>query len=316
MGGNIGTPLFAEIDKMRPEDLVVLELSSFQLMTLKKSPNIAVVTNVSPNHLDVHKSYEEYIDAKKNIFRTQSENGVVVLNYDNEITNLFAEDAKGEVRFFSTKTKLENGVILEENEIKIVTDGKKESVININDISLLGMHNIENACTAISAVRDLVSLDSIKKVLSSFRGVSHRMEFVRELDGAKWYNDSIGSSPTRTIAGLASFKEKVILIAGGYDKHLDYTSMGEFVVNHVKTLILMGQTKTKIKEATLKALEARGIKDLKIVECESLMETINVAREEAKPGDIIFFSPASASFDMFRNFEERGNKFKELVNGL
>ncbi len=316
LGGNIGTPLFAEIDKMRPEDLVVLELSSFQLMTLKKSPNIAVVTNVSPNHLDVHKSYEEYIDAKKNIFRTQSENGVVVLNYDNEITNLFAEDARGEVRFFSTKAKLENGVILEENEIKIVTDGRKESVININDISLLGMHNIENACTAISAVRDLVSLDSIKKVLSSFRGVSHRMEFVRELDGAKWYNDSIGSSPTRTIAGLASFKEKVILIAGGYDKHLDYTSMGEFVVNHVKTLILMGQTKTKIKEATLKALEARGIKDLKIVECESLTETINVAREEAKPGDIIFFSPASASFDMFRNFEERGNKFKELVNGL
>lgn len=317
LGGNIGTPLFAQIDNMKPEDIVVLELSSFQLMTLDKSPDIAVVTNVSPNHLDVHKSYEEYIDAKKNIFRTQDENGIVVLNYDNEITNAFADEAKGEVRFFSTKARLENGVILEEDDIKIVKDGKKETIININEISLLGMHNIENACTAISAVKDLVSIESIKNILSSFRGVSHRMEFVREINGAKWYNDSIGSSPTRTIAGLASFNEKVILIAGGYDKHLDYTSMGDFVVDHVKILILMGQTKQKIKDATLNALEARGIdKKLEIYECNSLEEVIGTAYEKAKTGDIIFFSPASASFDMFRNFEERGNKFKELVNRL
>lgn len=316
LGGNIGTPLFARIDEMTPEDIVVLELSSFQLMTLKKSPGIAVVTNVSPNHLDVHKSYEEYIDAKKNIFKSQDENGIVVLNYDNEITNSFSEDVNGEVRFFSTKSKLENGVILEDSDIKMVTDGNKETVININDISLLGMHNIENACTAISAVRDLVSIESIRKVLSSFRGVSHRMEFVRELDGAKWYNDSIGSSPTRTIAGLASFKDKVILIAGGYDKHLDYTDMGRYVVDHVKKLILMGQTKDKIKEATLKELEKRDGVKLPIFECSSLEEVIATAKREAVEGDIIFFSPASASFDMFRNFEERGNKFKEIVNGL
>ena len=285
-------------------------------MTLKKSPSIAVVTNVSPNHLDVHKSYEEYIDAKKNIFMTQDEKGIVVLNYDNEITNSFSDDVKGEVRFFSTKSKLENGVILEDSDIKIVTDGNKEVVINVNDISLLGMHNIENACTAISAVKDLVSLESIRKVLSSFRGVSHRMEFVRELDGAKWYNDSIGSSPTRTIAGLASFKDKVILIAGGYDKHLDYTDMGRYVVDHVKKLILMGQTKEKIKEATLKELEKREGVELPMFECSSLEEVITVAKREAVEGDIIFFSPASASFDMFKNFEERGNKFKEIVNGL
>ncbi len=316
LGGNIGMPLFAKIDEMAPEDIVVLELSSFQLMTLRRSPDIAVVTNVSPNHLDVHKSYEEYIDAKKNIFNSQAEDGIVVLNYDNEITNSFAEDVKGEVRFFSTKKKLDNGVILEDNEIKIAKDGKRESIININEISLLGMHNIENACTAISAVKDIVSMEAIKNVLASFRGVSHRMEFVRVLDGAKWYNDSIGSSPTRTIAGLASFKEKVVLIAGGYDKHLDYTDMGGFVVDHVKTLILMGQTKTKIKEATLKALERKEGTKLEIFECDSLEEAVATARENTSEGDIVFFSPASASFDMFRNFEERGNKFKEIVNAL
>jgi UDP-N-acetylmuramoylalanine--D-glutamate ligase len=263
LGGNIGTPLFAKIDDMKPEDIVVLELSSFQLMTLKKSPGIAVVTNVSPNHLDVHKSYEEYIDAKKNIFMTQDENGIVVLNYDNEITNSFSDDVKGEVRFFSTKSKLENGVILEDSDIKIVTDGVKETVININDISLLGMHNIENACTAISAVKDLVSMDSIRKVLSSFRGVSHRMEFVRELDGAKWYNDSIGTSPARTIAGLNSFSENIVLIAGGYDKHLDYTPIAKPIIENVGSLILLGQTAEKIKNAVEIELKNTN-KELKI----------------------------------------------------
>ena len=243
LGGNIGTPLFARIDEMKPEDIVVLELSSFQLMTLEKSPNISVVTNISPNHLDVHKSYEEYIEAKKNIFKFQESDDVLVLNYDNEITHDFADDSKGTVRFFSTKSKISAGVALEDGEIKIIDNSEKISVININEILLLGMHNVENACTAIAAVKDLVTIESIQNVLTTFRGVEHRNEFIRELDGVKWYNDSIGTSPTRTIAGLASFKDKVILIAGGYDKHLDYTDMGRYIVDHVKILILMGQTK-------------------------------------------------------------------------
>ena len=317
LGGNIGTPLFAKIDDMTPEDIIVLELSSFQLMTLTKSPNIAVVTNVSPNHLDIHKSYEEYIEAKKNIFRFQNENDIVVLNYDNDITKDFAFESKGEVRFFSRKQELEKGVFVEHNCIKILDENGKKDVINIDDILLLGMHNVENACTAIAAVKDLVSTEKIVKVLTTFKGVEHREEFVRELNGVKWYNDSIGSSPTRTIAGLASFKTKVVLIAGGYDKHLDYTDMGKYILDHVRVLILMGQTKDKIKNATLQEIEKRDNDiDLPIFECSTLEEAVKVAYENSKDGDIVFFSPASASFDMFKNFVERGKKFKEIVNNL
>lgn len=317
LGGNIGIPLFAKIDEMRSEDIIVLELSSFQLMTLKKSPQIAVVTNVSPNHLDIHKSYEEYIEAKKNIFKYQDKDGIVVLNYDNDITRDFSLEAKGKVRYFSTRVKLDEGVILDNNMIKISEDKIRKQIINVDDILLLGAHNIENACTAIAAVKDLVKPEDIVSVLTTFKGVEHRNEFVRLLNGVKWYNDSIGSSPTRTIAGLVSFKNKVILIAGGYDKHLDYTDMGRYIVDHVKTLVLLGQTKEKIKTATLQEIERRGGNiDLPIIECTSLEEAVNKAYEIASEGDTVFFSPASASFDMFKNFEERGNKYKELVHSI
>ncbi|MBQ9314177.1 MAG: UDP-N-acetylmuramoyl-L-alanine--D-glutamate ligase [Clostridia bacterium] len=317
LGGNIGTPLFARIDEMKPEDIVVLELSSFQLMTLKKSPHISIVTNVSPNHLDVHKSYEEYIESKENIFKYQKQGDIVVLNFDNDITREMANLAKGDVRFFSTKVKLDDGVILDSGMIKVSTGKVRKQIIKTDDILLMGAHNIENACTAIAAIHDIVKPTSIVNVLKTFKGVEHRNEFVRELDGAKWYNDSIGSSPTRTIAGLLSFNQKVILIAGGYDKHLDYTNLGKYIVDHVSTLILLGQTKEKIKNATLAEIESRAEDiELPFIECETLEEAVNCARKCAKKGDIVFFSPASASFDMFKNFMERGNKFKELVNNL
>lgn len=315
LGGNIGIPLFAKIDEMRPDDIVVLELSSFQLMTLKKSPNISVITNLSPNHLDIHKDYREYIDAKRNIYLHQTADDVVVLNYDNELTKECAETAPGRVKFFSTYTKLEDGVILDQNIIKICSNNIRTQIISADDILLLGRHNVENACTAIAAVQGLVKAESIVRVLTTFKGVEHRNEFVRELNGVKWYNDSIGSSPTRTIAGLVSFKNKVILIAGGYDKHLDYTEMGKYVVDRTKAVVLMGQTKEKIKVATEEALERTDI-ELPIFECTSLEEAVNKANEIAEEGDIVFFSPASASFDMFKNFEERGKKFKEIVNNL
>lgn len=317
LGGNIGIPLFSKIDEMRPEDIVVLELSSFQLMTFKKSPNISVITNISPNHLDIHKDYKEYIDAKRNIYKYQNSGDIVVLNYDNDITREFADTCKSEIRFFSTQTRLDDGVILDQNIIKTTKSRVRTQIINADDILLLGRHNIENACTAIAAVQNLVSPESIIKVLTTFRGVEHRTEYVRELNGVKWYNDSIGSSPTRTIAGLVSFKNKVILIAGGYDKHLDYSQMGDYVVDHVKTLVLMGQTKEKIKEATIAAIERRAEEiELPVYEAQSLEEAVNIANKQAKEGDIVFFSPASASFDMFKNFVERGEKFKEIVNNL
>lgn len=317
LGGNIGTPLFSKIDEMKPEDIIVLELSSFQLMTLKKSPHISIVTNVSPNHLDIHKSYDEYIEAKENIFKYQTRDDIVVLNFDNDITREMANFAKGEVRLFSTKVKLDKGIIIDSGMIKI-SDGKvRKQIIKTDDILLLGAHNIENSCTAIAAIYDMVKPESIVNVLKTFKGVEHRNEFVRELDGVKWYNDSIGSSPTRTIAGLLSFKQKVILIAGGYDKHLDYTDLGKYIVDHVSILVLLGQTKEKIKDATLKEIDARNEEiDLPLIECNTLEEAVINARKHAKKGDIVFFSPASASFDMFKNFMERGNKYKELVNEL
>lgn len=317
LGGNIGNPIFSKIDEMQKKDIIVLELSSFQLMTLKKSPNISVITNISPNHLDIHKSYEEYIEAKCNIFKYQRKKDLLITNYDNDITRELANEAKGHVRFFSVRNKLKDGVILDNDEIVIFEKGKRTPVININEIFLLGMHNVENACTAIATTKDLVKMESIKEVLTTFKGVEHRMEFVRELENVKWYNDSIGSSPTRTIAGLASFREKVILIAGGYDKHLDYTDMGKYIVDHVKLLILMGQTKEKIKNATMEEIKRReNDTEVKIYECDSLEEAINIAKENSQEGDTVFFSPASASFDMFKDFADRGNKFKEIVNNL
>ena len=320
LGGNIGIPLFIRIDEMTPEDIVVLELSSFQLFTFKQSPQISVVTNIAPNHLDIHKDYDEYINAKKNILLYQNNNDLLVLNYDNEITRSFENDAKGRVRFFSSTQELQSGVIYSEQDgnIYICENGDKRAVINQEEIKLLGKHNFENCCTAIAAIKDLVSVASIRNVLTTFNGVEHRNELVRVVNGVTWRNDSIGSSPSRTIAGLKSFKEKIVLIAGGYDKHLDYTELGKYIVSCAKALILLGQTSEKIKEATIKAMKDASVSEneLPIFECSTLEEAVNEAYEISNDGDCVFFSPASASFDMFKNFEERGNKFKELVNKL
>lgn len=319
LGGNIGTPLFSLIDEMKEDDIVVLELSSFQLFDAKTSPQIAVITNISPNHLDIHKDYAEYINAKKNIFLHQNENNIVILNYDNEITRSFESEAKGKVRFFSTHNELTNGVELDdETTINIVENGDKREVIKADEVLLIGRHNLENCCTAIAAVKDLVSINSIREVLTTFQGVEHRNELVRIVNGVTWRNDSIGSSPSRTIAGLKSFKDKVILIAGGYDKHLDYDELGDVILDTVKTVILLGQTSGAIKKSIHKAMEKRGlnIDELMIIECKSLDEAVSEARDSASEGDVVFFSPASASFDMFKNFEERGKIFKELVNEL
>ena len=315
LGGNIGIPLFTEIAKMQPEDIIILELSSFQLMTMKTSPNIAVITNVTPNHLDIHKSYEEYIEAKANIFKNQTENDTLILNYDNEITKNFSKNAKSKVVFFSVKEKLKNGVIYDDGIIKIVEDELRRHVIKLKDTRLRGIHNAANICAAIAATKDLVEIEDQVTAIKNFKGVTHRLEFVREINNSKWYNDSIASSPTRTIAGLNSFEEEIVLIAGGYDKHLDYEPIATPILNKVKTLILMGQTAEKIYGVvTQKQLKQN--KKIDIYKVKTLEEAVQRAKEHAKPNQIVLFSPASASFDMFKNFEERGNKFKELVKKL
>ena len=315
LGGNIGIPLFTKIEEMVPDDIVVLELSSFQLMNIKTSPQIAVITNITPNHLDIHKSYEEYIDAKKNIFKYQNENGVVILNYDNEITRKSAEEAKGKVVFFSRNHKLADGVILDDGIIKICKDKLRKHVLNTKDLMLKGVHNYENAACAIATTAGISDMENQVDAITNFKGVKHRLEFVREIGGVKWYNDSIGSSPTRTIAGLKSFDEKIVLIAGGYDKNLDYTPIAEPILENVSTLILLGQTAGKIKSAVQEEIKKQG-KEIEIYECDTLEETVKTANRVAEKGEVVLFSPASASFDMYKNFEERGDKFKAIVNSL
>lgn len=315
LGGNIGTPLFTKLSDMKPEDILVLELSSFQLMGMEISPDIAVITNITPNHLNIHKDYEEYIEAKKNIFKYQDEKGVLVLNYDNEITRNCEKEANGKVIFFSSKNKLDNGYIVDEDVIKECEDKIRKHILNVEDVILRGNHNYQNIATAIAATSSLVDMDIAVEAIKEFRPVEHRIEFIRELDGVKWYNDSASSSPSRTLSGINAFKEDIILIAGGYDKNLDYTPLAKPIIEKVKSLILIGQTSGKIFDVVKLELEKEN-KELDIHMCETLEETVNLAKKVVKPGQVVLFSPASASFDMFKNFADRGNQFKELVKKI
>ena len=315
LGGNIGTPLFTKISEMRPEDIVVLELSSFQLMNMKLSTDYAIITNISPNHLNVHKDYKEYINSKANIFQNQDENGVLVVNYDNDITKNLGKQAKGRVVYFSRKEKIPNGVIFDEDIIKICDNDLRRHVINRKDIKIRGLHNIENICAAVAVTKDLVTPEEQKKAIEQFTGVEHRLEFVREINDVKWYNDSIASSPNRTIAGLNSYDERIVLIAGGRDKQLDYDPIATPIIENVDTLIVMGETAEKIKNAVIRELKRQN-KTLEIIKVANVEEAVKKAKEKAKPKQIVLFSPASTSFDMFKNFEERGKKFKEEVNKL
>ena len=312
LGGNIGTPLFTIINEMKPEDIVVLELSSFQLMNMELSTNIAVVTNISPNHLNVHKDYQEYINSKANIFLHQKENDLLVINYDNEITKSFAKIAKGKIKYFSRQERLPNGVIFDQGVVKLCDNDLRKHIINQKDIKIRGMHNIENICAAVAATEDLVESEIQKQAISEFTGVEHRLELVREIDGIKWYNDSIASSPNRTIAGLNSYEEKIVLIAGGRDKHLDYEPIAKPIIEKVTTLIVMGETADKIKSAVESEL-IKQKKEMNIIKVKNVEEAVLTAKKNVKQGEVVLFSPASTSFDMFKNFEERGKKFKEEV---
>ena len=315
LGGNIGTPLFTKLPEITPDDIVVLELSSFQLMNMKVSPDIAVITNITPNHLNIHKDYQEYIDAKKNIFKHQNENGILILNYDNEITRNCEVEAKGKVIFFSGKTKLDNGFIIDDNIVKECEDKVRKHVLDTKEVILRGQHNFQNIATALAATKTLVDQDVAVEAIKEFKPVEHRIEFIREIDGVKWYNDSASSSPTRTISGINAFDENIVLIAGGYDKNLDYEPIAKPILDKVTTLILIGQTAEKIYD-TVKNEEEKSNKKVNIYMCDSLEQTVELAKKFARKGDVVLFSPASASFDMFKNFADRGNKFKNIVNNI
>ena len=319
LGGNIGKPLFTILNEITPEDVIVLEMSSFQLSEMEISSEISVVTNMFPDHLNVHKDMEEYIEAKKNIFKFQDKNGILILNKDNDITNKFYVEANGKVIYFSSKEKLENGYFYdtEDGYVKYSEDENVTNIIHKNDIKLRGVHNYENICAALAATDTLVNRENQIEAIKSFIGVEHRLEFVRELDGVKYYNDSIGTSPASTIAGLNSFDENIVLLAGGSDKGLDYTEIGEKIAEKVGTLILTGPTAKIIEEATLNGInKLYPNKQIDICHCNNLEEAVKLSKEKAIPGDIVLLSPASASFDSFKNFAERGCKFKKFVNKL
>ncbi len=317
LGGNIGTPLLDKIDDISDTDMVVLELSSFQLHTMRNRINTAVVTNLSPNHLDVHTSMSEYSDAKKNIFLYQNENDTLVLNYDNDITRGFASEGPGKIIMFSRTCQLQEGMVVSGSIILYRQGGNEREMVSINDILIPGVHNIENYMAAAAATADFVEPSDVSAVASSFRGVEHRSEHVRDLEGISFYNDSIGSSPTRTMASINAFKDKVILIAGGYDKHLPYDDMGPVIAEKVKCLVLVGQTSEKIEKALRDETERTGKgRDIPIIRCTSMGDAVKNAYKSASSGDVIILSPASASFDMYKNFEERGNHFKSIVMDL
>ena len=313
VGGNIGTPLFTKLNEIKPDDKVVLELSSFQLMGMDISPDIAVITNISPNHLNVHKNYQEYIEAKKNIFKYQDKDKIVVLNYDNEITRECAKEVNGRIVFFSSKNKLDEGYIVDGDIIKKCEDKLRKHIVNTKDLIIKGAHNYENICCALAATSTLVDQNDALETIKKFVGVEHRLEFVKEMNGVKWYNDSASTSPSRLINALNAFEENIVLIAGGADKNLDYTPVAKPILDKVKTLILMGQTANKIFDA-VKQEEENKNKEISIYMAKDLKEAIELAKKYAKK--IVLFSPASTSFDMFKDMYDRGRIFKDIINSM
>lgn len=311
VGGNIGRALLPYVHDITEKDAAVVELSSFQLTNMKQSPHIAIVTNVAPNHLDWHTDMQEYIDAKRNLIAHQTGSDRAVLNLDNATTLEFVADCQAPVWQFSRKEKVARGCWLDEsNNIVLSEDGVDTMVMNADDIRIPGVHNIENYMAAICAVWGTAKPEAIRSFARAFGGVAHRCELVRTRHDVRWYNDSIGSSPSRTIAGLKAFTQKVILIAGGYDKHIPYDPLGPVASETVKHAVLLGATAPAIETAI------RNCSDLPISRVSGMEEAVKVAAEIAGEGDIVFMSPASASFDMYKNFEERGNHFRDLVLAL
>lgn len=316
LGGNIGKALFPEIETVSPEDYAVVELSSFQLISLRRSPDIAVVTNVSPNHLDIHGTMKAYVAAKRNILLHQNAFGKAVLNADNDLARKYAPDVRGSVCTFSRQVNVYRGAWEDQyGTLWYSENGSQTRLMKAEEIRIPGTHNVQNYLAAITAVWGLVSLDTIRKVAHEFAGVEHRIEFVRELDGVRWYNDSIATSPSRTIAGLLSFDQQIIVIAGGYDKKIPYTPLAPVLLEKAKVLILTGATAPKI-EAAVTDCPGWEKSGLKILHAAGLEEAVQLARQEAQEGDIVSLSPASASFDRYKNFEARGRHYKQLVEGL
>lgn len=317
LGGNIGAALLPQLADVTPEAVAVVELSSFQLISMRVSPKVAVVTNVTPNHLDHHKDMQEYINAKRNILLWQVPPCRAVLGFENDISRGMQKDCKGEQVWFTRLHDTDKGAFLRESDDTLcyAENGVVTPILPRAEVKLRGLHNVENLLAAIAAVWGRVPVEAMRQVGSTFTGVEHRIEPVRTLDGVTYYNDSIASSPTRTIAGLRSFNQKIILIAGGYDKKIPYEPLAPEILAHVKTLVLMGATGPRI-EAAVRGCAGFDESALTILHADSMQHAVELARGAAQPGDVVSLSPASASFDLYPNFEVRGRDYKNIVNNL
>lgn len=316
LGGNIGRALLPIIEEINQDDICVIELSSFQLISMRKSPDVAVITNIAPNHLDVHKDMNEYVESKMNLILHQNAFSKTILNLDNKPCFELNKFVRGNLLYFSRKEKPSKGTYLDEKgNICRINNEKTQILFNKEEIKIPGIHNVENYLAAIAAVGDEATDEAILKVAREFGGVEHRIEYVRTIDGVKYYNDSIASSPTRTIAGLNSFDKKLIVIAGGYDKKIPYEPLGPVLTKRAKILILLGATAKKIEQAVISCDDFKE-SGLKIIHVDTLEQAVLKAKENAKQGDVVTLSPASASFDLYKNFEERGKHFKHIVNEL
>ncbi len=361
LGGNIGNPILDKIEEIKNTDIAVLELSSFQLISMKKSPDVSVITNISPNHLNVHKDMEEYISAKKNIILNQGKDSIAVINFESEKKYHFSQFTKAKILFFGenllvknepkkcsgsglhncTKSSIsdiklsrlenltdksnifeskdysfiDNGATVVNGRVQFITERKSKFIIEAKDIALKGSHNIENCLAAICAIYGLSSHGAIVKTLQEFKGVPHRMEFVGTYNGVTYINDSIATTPTRTIKGALSFiDEKVILIAGGYDKNVPFDDLGDKVLKKVKVLILMGNTAFKIRNAVFCSAKKRNSKEVpEIFFAKNMLEAVKIAKACSSKGDHVLLSPACASLDMYKDFEERGKTFIKNV---
>ena len=342
VGGNIGQPLIGHLEEIEPDDKVVMELSSFQLELFAPgnsgfgirdsgiegiSPHIAAILNITPNHLDRHPSMEEYIEAKKNIVRYQGPEDIAVLGYDNPISRAIADECPGRVLFFSQRTEVERGAFLRGGEITLRVGDREEQICSVDEIKLLGKHNVDNvlAACALAAMAG-ASPPAMAQVATTFKGVEHRLELVRELNGVRYYNDSIATSPERVVAALQSFEAPIVLLAGGRDKHLPWDDFARWVHRRVKHLVLFGEAAPLIE----RAVRGYGTRDKEsedlapipyplphaIHRCSTLEEAVKVAVSVSQPGDIVLLSPGGTSFDAFRDFAERGRRFKELVKRL
>lgn len=322
LGGNIGDAAIGFLDDLKGDSIAVLEMSSFQLQDLTKSPSYAVLLNTTSDHLDYHSDQDEYLAAKEALLAHQTENSVAVLNKDYEYVKYYSPLVKGTPLFVSVNSKVEDGVFVDNDEVFYAKYGDVEKICDVSDVALIGSHNLENVMPAIVIAKELgVSNKDIVAVIKSFKGLPHRLEFTREVEGVKYYNDSFSTTPETSMAAVDSFDEPTVLIAGGYDKLLDYNDWAVKILTKpsLHTVVLIGDTANSMEDTLRVAEEKLGAAEgspTKILRASNMAEAVMKASDAAEKGGVVVMSPASSSFDLYANYKERGKKFMDEVGKL